>query len=260
MQLTSEQRKALGMFLRAKREALLPSQFGLSGAGRRRTPGLRREEVAQLSGLSTTWYSWLEQGRDMSMSAAALSRLADALSLNKIERAYLFELSRHRDPRQAMSPDREEMPASLRAAVDAMTCPAYAIDRFWCARAWNAPAQALLRPWLIDGEPNLLRYMFLVPSARTFVSDWEERARRLLAEFRADMASMPEDPAITGLLAELSTASADFARMWHSQHVLAREGGLRRFNHPEHGDVTVEQLTLAPIGLLGHRLVMLLPT
>lgn len=258
MHVNSEQRAALGAFLRARRETLRPEQFGLPCHGRRRTRGLRREEVAQLAGLSTTWYTWLEQGRDMSMSAAALSRLADALALSEAERAYLFELSRHRDPRIAASPQRSDLPASFRPLVDALSCPAYVADRLWRARCWNEAAADLLRPWLVEGEPSLLRYMFLTPSARAFVVDWEDRARRLLAEFRAETAIAPDDPDIVELVAELGRGSADFNRLWHDHRVLAREGGLRIFDHPDRGRVRAEQMTLAPIGHPDHRLIVLL--
>lgn len=259
MQLTEDQRAALGAFIRARRELLTPRDLGLPAQGRRRTPGLRREEVAQLAGLSTTWYTWVEQGRDMAMSGAAMGRLADALAMTGAERAYLFELSRHRDPRLPAPGDRVDMPVSFRALVDAVTCPAYVIDRLWQAQGWNAAAADLLRPWLIEGEPSLLRYMFLAPSARTFVADWEERARRLLAEFRADTAARPDDPAIAALIADLSEASPDFHRLWTSHRVLAREGGLRRFDHPDHGPIHAEQMTLSPVGHPHHKLVVLLP-
>jgi hypothetical protein len=101
--------------------------------------------------------------------------------------------------------------------------------------------------------------MFLDPSARTFISDWEERARRMLAEFRADTAHQPDDPEIATLIAELSGASPDFTRLWNSYRVLAREGGLRSFDHPDLGLVRTEQMTLSPVGHPDHKLVVLLP-
>ena len=196
----------------------------------------------------------------MSMSAAALSRLADALDLSDAERAYLFELSRHRDPRISVVRHQVDLPISLRALVDTISCPAYVIDRLWRARCWNGAAGDLLHSWLVEGEPSLLRYMFLAPSARTFVVNWEDRARRLLAEFRAETATAPDDPDIVKLVAELSEGSIDFNRMWHDHRVLAREGGRRSFIHPNRGDVCAEQMTFAPGGYPEYRLIVLLPS
>jgi transcriptional regulator with XRE-family HTH domain len=259
MLLTIEQRRALGAFIRARREALVPLDHGLSRHGRRRTPGLRREEVAQLAGFSTTWYTWAEQGRDISMSATALARLADALSLSAAERAYLFELSRHRDPAEQIGSSQEELPAGLAALVDGIGHPAYVSDRLFRACHWNEAAAALLSPWLREGDASLLRYMFLAPSARSFVVDWEERAQRLLAEFRADMAHALNDEQIALLINDLATQSPDFARLWTNHRVLSREGGVRRFNHPVQGEVQAEQMTFVPTGHPDYRLVVLLP-
>lgn len=259
MLLTIEQRRALGAFIRARREALVPLDHGLSPHCRRRTPGLRREEVAQLAGVSTTWYTWAEQGRDISMSAMALSRLADALSLNTAERAYLFELSRHRDPAEPIGSPQEDLPTGLATLIDGINHPAYVSDRLFRARHWNEAAIALLGPWLAEGDASLLRYMFLDPSARSFVVDWDERAQRLLAEFRADMAHALDDEAIALLIRDLTSQSPDFARLWTNHRVLAREGGIRRFNHPVQGEVQAEQMTFVPMGHSDYRLVVLLP-
>src|SRR3990170_2412076 len=118
-----EQHRELGDFVRAQREKLKPAAFGLAPGTRRRTPGLRREEVAQLCGLSVTWYTWLEQGRDMSLSAAALARLASAFRLGRAERAYLFELAAKRDPDQSES-QAEVVPPGVLACVDLIAAPA----------------------------------------------------------------------------------------------------------------------------------------
>lgn len=259
MQITAELRSELGAFIRARREMLSPRQLGLPAQGRRRTPGLRREEVAQLAGLSTTWYTWLEQGRDMSMSANALSRLADVLALSGAERDYLFQLSRHRDPRTPALSNLSELPASLRTIVDMVPAPAYVIDRLWHAQCWNKAAADLLGPWLMEAEKNLLRFMFFAPSARSLITDWEERSRRVIAEFRADTAHMPDDRDAAALIAELKEGSADFVRLWGDHRVLAREGGLRAFDHPGRGRIEAEQVTFAPIGYPDHKLVILLP-
>ncbi|HVC63264.1 MAG TPA: helix-turn-helix transcriptional regulator [Acetobacteraceae bacterium] len=131
------QRRELGDFIRAQRERLSPAELGLAAQGRRRTPGLRREEVAQLCGLSATWYTWLEQGRDVSVSPLALARVAATLLLGRAERAYLFELAGKRDPDQAGA-EAGGVPPALLACVEAIRAPAYVLDRDWNARCWNA--------------------------------------------------------------------------------------------------------------------------
>src|SRR5262249_34965037 len=126
-----ERRRALGAFLQAHRARLAPASLGLPPAGRRRTPGLRREGVAQIAGLSATWYTWLEQGRDVSASPAALARLARTLQLSAAERSYLFDLAGKRDPAGPAAPAASEAPAALEAAVSAIGAPAYVLDRQW---------------------------------------------------------------------------------------------------------------------------------
>ncbi|WP_083467858.1 helix-turn-helix transcriptional regulator [Methylobacterium tarhaniae] len=262
MSLPVDQRRLLGAFLRTRREALAPASLGHppGAPARRRTPGLRREEVAQLSGLSTTWYTWVEQGRDIALSAAALARLADALRLNPAERAYLFELTRRRDP---AAPAAATVPATappeLLDALGALTAPAYLLDRLWRARGWNEAAGRLFAPWFDSGEPCLLRFVFLHEAARRFIQDWEDRARRLLAEFRADTGHNPDDPAMDDLIRDLRRSSAEFAMFWNDHAVLAREGGLRMFDHPDDGRVCFEQVTLVPATQPDHKLVVLLP-
>ena len=262
MPLPLDQRRLLGAFLRAHREALSPAGAGqpTNPFAHRRTPGLRREEVAQLSGLSTTWYTWAEQGRDVALSEAALARLAGALRLSAAERAYLFELARRRDPAAPSAPaPGEDVPAELLAVLGASAAPAYLLDRLWRACGWNDAAAQLLAPWLDSAEPCLLRFVFLEPAARAFIEDWEDRARRLLAEFRADTADTPEDPAIGELVEGLKHHSPDFVRFWNAHAVLAREGGTRLFNHPHDGRLGYEQVTLVPATHPRHKLVVLLP-
>jgi transcriptional regulator with XRE-family HTH domain len=175
---TVEQRRELGAFVRAHRAQLSPAGIGLSAGTRRRTPGLRREEVAQLCGLSTTWYTWIEQGRDVSASPEALARLAGVLRLGRAERAYLFQLAGTRDPDPGGS-DTEQVPPGVLACVERIASPAYVLDRTWTARTWNAPAERLFAGWLDrPGDRNLLRFIYLEPAARSLVCDWEARARR----------------------------------------------------------------------------------
>ena len=226
----TDPRRALGEFLRAHRERHTPTQ---KGSGRRRTPGLRREEVAELCGVSVTWITWLEQGRTVSASAKALSRLAEALRLVPAERAYLFELAGKRDP--AVSVARaDDLPADVLALPKWVTVPAYLIDGTWTARAWNAPAASLFRGWLDgDHDRNLMRFIFLSIAAPRLIADWGERARRVVAEFRSDFSRRLRDPFMQALIAELSAGSLAFRQYWEEQAVLSREGGERRFNSPK---------------------------
>jgi transcriptional regulator with XRE-family HTH domain len=254
----NEQRQLLGTFLRARRERLTPAAARVpEGSTRRRTPGLRREEVAQLCRVSPTWYTWLEQGRDVSVSPSTLARIADALHLTAAERAYVFELTRKRDPVVATGGEQSVLSASLVAALNAITAPAYVLDRRWQACGWNAPAGRLFAKWLGGPERNLLRYVFLDASARQFICDWERRARRLVAEFRADTVRHSKDADIAALVHELSRASQQFAQFWNDQSVLTREGGSREFNHPELGPLHYEQITLLPAADSGYKIVML---
>ncbi len=256
MLLPAERRDLLGAFVRSRREALPPA-----AAGRRRTPGLRREEVAMRCGISTAWYSWIEQGRDIALSPGALGRLAEALELSAAERAYLFELALQRDPAApAPVPAPEATPRELEAAVRAMAVPAYLLDRLWRARAWNDAAARLFGAWLDGPAPSLLAYVFLDPAARSLIIDWEDRARRVIAEFRADTARAPDDPALSALVAGLRRDSADFDRLWGAHAVATREGGARHFRHPRDGCLAYDQITLVPAAHPDHKIVMLLPS
>lgn len=252
-------RHLLGRFLRARREAAVADAGQVQGFGRRRTPGLRREEVAQRAGISTTWYTWLEQGRDIALSPAALARLAEALSLSAAERSYLFELARRRDPVRTPFGGACGLAPEWQQAVAAMPMPAYLLDRGWCLRVWNDAAAELFAAWLASGEACLLRYIFLHDSARELICDWEERAHRLVAEFRADTALYPDDAELTTLIAELQRESVAFQQFWNQHDVLAREGGRRAFYHPQGGRIERTQVTLTPSGLPDHKLVLLLP-
>lgn len=239
----STRRKALGDFLRSARGRVQPEAVGLPSGTRRRTPGLRREELAQLCDISVTWYTWIEQGRDVSVSAAVWARLATVLRLSRAERHYLFDLAECADPdygHGAVLP----LPDGLLDCVDGIKGPAYILDRCWNVLARN---DALLH--LFDGwpdrspSPNLLRYIFLDPAARDLVVNWEERASRVVAEFRADAGALADQADVQALLQELQQASPVFAHWWTRQAVVDREGGLREFRHPVDGILCYRQFT-----------------
>ena len=250
--------QTLGGFLRAARERIQPQDRGLSAVGRRRAKGLRREEVAALCGISTTWYTWIEQERTTAVSAHTLGELARGLGLSAAERRYLFQLAGRADPQGAAVAEADL--ASYGMLVRSVRFPAYVLDRHWNALAWNPPAADLFADWLASrtgarvrraapdtpgpAAPNLLRYVFLHPRAPRLIVDWPERARRLVAEYRADSAAWSDDPAHARLVDELCVASPAFEAAWRSQQVLAREGGERRFRHPLKGEVSYVQFTM----------------
>jgi transcriptional regulator with XRE-family HTH domain len=223
---------------------------------------LRREELAQLCDVSPTWLTWLEQGRDVAASGKLLARMAEVLQLNAAERAYLFSLAERLDPQHGeAAPDAGEPLGEIVAAIDG---PAYILDRQWDALAWNEHAAALFGGWLDveeaePAQPNLLRFMFRHPAARGLIIDWEDRARRLVAEFRADIGKHAGEPPLAALIAELSADSAAFRALWTSQDVVNREGGLRRFLHPRAGELGFNQITLHLARRHDLKLVMLLP-
>lgn len=240
-------RKALGDFIKSQREQTSPAQAGfthLSYGRRRRTPGLRREEVAQLCGISVTWYTWIEQGRTDSVSPQTLSCIADALHLPAAKRDYLFELASKKDLVGLTDAPAESIPAGLLAVVHSIREPAYLLDRYWNAVAWNTPAKNLFTGWLNqkNTSSNLLFFMFYTASAKALISDWEQRARRLVAEFRADCGLRLDDPKIQAMIEALSAQSSLFKHAWSLHDVVAREGGERRFQHPVRGALTYQQV------------------
>jgi transcriptional regulator with XRE-family HTH domain len=257
-------RKELAEFLQAMRQRGAPEAFGFPLGARRRTLGLRREEVAQLANISATWYTWIEQGREVNVSAEALDRLAVALKLSKSERTYLFDMADRRDP-QAHINDADAAPETLTKMLESITIPAYIMGRTWDLLAWNKPSETLFNGWLNEWtnespQPNLLRYVFLHPVAKQFVVDWELRARRLVAEFRADCRSRLEEPALQKLVNELTQANPAFDRFWKQHDVLERQGGQREFNHPLQGLISYHQVTLRPVEQEQLKLVLLQPT
>ncbi|MGJ8620114.1 MAG: helix-turn-helix transcriptional regulator [Methylophilaceae bacterium] len=258
---TDKRREELGEFLQAIRKRGTPEAFGFPAGPRRRIKGLRREEVAQLAGISTTWYTWIEQGRDVNMSADAVLRLAQALKLTKTERAYLFDLAGRRDPQGHIY---EEDLASnpLTELLNNMQMPAYILGSTWNVLAWNAEAKALFNDWFTHDSaiaPNLLRLVFTQPNAKEFIIDWEARSRRLVAEFRADCRSRLDEPELQSLVNELTQASNAFEQFWIQHDVLQRQGGLREFNHPIEGLLSFQQVTMRPVDQEQLKMVMLSP-
>lgn len=257
-------RRELGEFLQALRRRSSPEASGFPAGSRRRTQGLRREEVAQLAGISPTWYTWIEQAREVNVSAEVLDRLAQALKLSRSERTYMFEMAGRHDPHSTQK-EEDTVPLVLTDLLADIVIPAYIMGRYWDVLAWNRPAADLFTGWLDQKPvltaplPNLLNFVFEVPLARQFVLNWEVRARRIAAEFRADCRNRLEEPPLQRLVAELTQSSPEFARFWKQHDVLERQGGQRAFNHPQHGLINYQQVTLRPEDQDQLKLVLLKP-
>jgi len=239
--------REFGAFLRSRREKLTPQSVGLRGGDRRRARGLRREEVALLADVGITWYTWLEQGREVHASAEVLTSLAEALKLDPAERAHLFQLA-DRTPPEAKNQRSEVIEEPLRRLLDSFTLqPAYIIGRLWDLLAWNPAAAALFGDYgRLNGEDrNILSMLFLDQSHRDLLLDWEEIARTTLAMFRADTAGQTGQPDFERLVARLTAKSAPFREWWPRQDVLRRLSGSKRIAHPEGGTMVFENTSFA---------------
>jgi transcriptional regulator with XRE-family HTH domain len=240
---------SLGAYLRERRTRLDPAALGYVG-GRRRTPGLRREELAQRAGISTTWYSWLEQGRGGPPSAHALDRLAEALMLTAVEREHLFLLALGRPPEVRYQPPGGVTPR-LQYLLDALdACPAMIRTATWDVVAWNRAAAAVFTDYgaLPSAERNVLRQIFLDPRARTFNFNWEGVARFVVGVFRGDTARAGAAATVQPLVDELCAKSPDFAAMWRESAVKSACEGVRRLRHPELGEIALEFSTFGVDG------------
>jgi transcriptional regulator with XRE-family HTH domain len=257
---SATRQQALGEFLR-KHRALIAEPAGDKPVGerRRRTSGLRREEVARMAAISSTWYTRLEQGKEVTPSGAALGRIADVLRLAPAERAYLFELARRVDPNDASNFADERASKIIESCVLSISCPACVLDRYWTPLSWNGEMADLFPLWLKGPERNLLRYMFLDPNVRTLVVDWELRARRLLALFRADFGKRIDDPKMLDLVRGLSEESDHFQRYWREQRVLFWDAIEKSFIHPQLGLLKFYQTTFLAAADPTLKLVILQP-
>jgi len=236
------ERQDLAAFLRSRRARLSPLAAGLAAGPRRRTPGLRREEVAQLAGVGITWYTWFEQGRDIRVSTHFLENLARALRLDAVERAHLFTLAHGRLPPLAPAVDLQAVSPSLQRVVDAYPYPAYVKTARWDAVAWNRAAACVLGDFgaVPAAQRNVLWLVFTAPVYRRMMNDWEHNARRVLARFRVNYGRATGDPAFAQLVADLNAASPEFQRWWPQQDLLGQGEGVKILCHPRHGRIEFE--------------------
>jgi transcriptional regulator with XRE-family HTH domain len=245
----------LGEFLRARREVAQPGDLGLPDPGRRRVPGLRREEVAMLAGVSADYYVRLEQGRDRHPSEQVLEALARVLGLDDDATGHLHELARPTPRRRRSAAKAERVDAGVLRLLDSWhTTPAVVFGRYMDVLAANTLAIALNR-CSVPGV-NQVRAIFLDPEAREIFPEWDVVAADTVASLRAAAGTDLDDPRLTELVGELSLKSPEFGRLWARHDVRIKTRGIKRFAHPMVGDLTLGFESLAINGSPGQTLAV----
>lgn len=249
MSLSATHESLLGTYLKDRRARLDPAAFGLS-ATRRRTPGLRREEVAQRANISTTWYTWLEQGRGGAASADVLDRIARALMLTEVEREHLFLLGLGRPP-ELRYRAADGVTPRLQRVLDALEpAPALIRTATWDVIAWNRAASVVLMDYgsIPPEQRNILRMIFSDPRVRAAQYDWESVARHVVAAFRTDAARAGAASQVAQLVEELCRLSPEFEALWRDNDVMSFGEGVKHLKHPVLGPISFEYSSFAVDG------------
>jgi len=252
------QRRQLIDFLKGCRARLSPTDVGLPNTSRRRTPGLRREDVAAIAGVSVTWYTWLEQGRDIQVSADVLERISGTLRLSPDEREYLFALVQHR-PAPPAATHAQDISPSLAHMLKAVAVPALVMTSRWDVIAWNDYTK-IFRDYseLAADKRNLLRILLIEDeSYQRDPEQYQAMARRVLSRFRVDYSQTPGHPTFEELIADLAAHSPIFRQLWNSPEVMTRSEGVGRYPHL--GGVSFEHSSYVPEGMPTLRLVIYVP-
>jgi transcriptional regulator with XRE-family HTH domain len=246
----AQRRSELALFLKAKRAALSPQSIGLQPGRRRRASGLLREEVAQRAGISPTWYTWLEQGREINPSAEVLEQLADALQLTTSERAHLVTLAKPNAARSTLQFSREA-PPMLVSWINGLDQPAYVLNGRWDVLAWNESACRLLGDFasLPNADRNILRMIFLWEHWRTLFADCDGLAASAVAQFRAEAARHAGSPDLLALTSTLARDSVEFATLWQARQLDVMQLKAKRLRHAELGIIDLTYAPLRPRGV-----------
>ncbi|MEU0113110.1 helix-turn-helix transcriptional regulator [Streptomyces bobili] len=238
-----DRRAELSEFLRTRRARLKPEDVGMPDFGRhRRVPGLRREELAQLAGVSVAYYTRLEQGNGRNVSAEVLDSIARALRLTEAEHAHLTHLAKPKQHKKKTAARARQVRPALRQLLDLMDgVPAYIVGRRAEILAWNRMAAAVFGDWgeLPVAERNWARLVFLRPDYRDLFVDWEQKAIDIVCTLRMDAGCDPDDPRLSALVGELSVKSEDFRRLWATHDVKEKSHGVKELRHPLVGDLSL---------------------
>jgi transcriptional regulator with XRE-family HTH domain len=254
-------RQELSNFLRTRRARISPADVGLSKAQRRRTPGLRREEVAQLAGVSVTWYTWLEQKRPISVSGGTLDNLARVLRLDPIERIQLFQLALRQPVVHSAFQGETVSPRFQRMIDHNATMPAVVMGRRWDVLAWNQAARAFFFDFeqLPADERNMVWICFTNSALRSLMVDWPTRARDVLARFRVDYGRHAGDSFFVELIERLNSVSPEFAQWWPRHDILPQTEGCSQYRHPLVGRIFAEHIWFSLADNPEVRIVAFLP-
>lgn len=253
------QREQLGELLTSRRRAATRSTLGLPPTSRRSDVGLAREEVATLAGVSGTWYTWLEQGRDINVSRQVLTAVARVLDLTAAETDYVIALAERVPP--PPEPVRDRLPEHLQHLIDALDFPAFVVATDWSIAGWNARYAWLYPPiaTLEADDRNLLWLVYTDHRLRELLPDWERDSRAFLAEFRTESGVRLAGPRHQALVARLSTASPDFRVQWGELAVERFASRRRSFRHPDAGMLTFEHHRLVPSEAADLHVVLYVP-
>ncbi|MGL5865389.1 MAG: helix-turn-helix transcriptional regulator [Dermatophilaceae bacterium] len=255
--------RELGEFLRSRRDRLAPADVGVRAYGRRRVPGLRREELAQLAGVSVAYYTRLEQGQSQNASDSVIESLARALRLDEDEWTHLFDLARPTPSKRKQAQRHERASVKSVQLLNAMgDIPALLLGRRNDILAWNHAGHLLMashlsfdEPALLDQRPNLLRLLFLDPHTRELHRSWRDEAALAVDSLRYVAAQFPDDRGLAQVIGELSLGSQDFARLWARRTVRLCSSGTKALHHPEVGDLDLDYEVLHLAGGEGQRIV-----
>ncbi|MGD2168320.1 MAG: helix-turn-helix transcriptional regulator [Gammaproteobacteria bacterium] len=256
------QRELLISFLKDRRARIKPADLGLPDAARRRTPGLRREDVAAIAGVSVTWYTWLEQGRDIRVSEQVLEKIATALRLDSDERDYLFMLTQHRLPAPAPADEHyHDVGETLRRMIDSLGIPAIVTTERWDVLYWNSLVTAVIRDYrqFEPAERNLLKILFINEADRLSRKDFEAMAHRVVPKFRVDFSQSAAPEAFEDLVDELSQASSLFKQLWDYPDLATRSVGVHTLDHEKHGPLQFEHSSYVPEGSPHLRVIIYAP-
>lgn len=257
-----KRRAGLADFLQNRRARLHPEQFQLQTFGRRRTQGLRREELAQLVGVGVSWYTWLEQGRDIQVSGQVLERLASILQLSAEERRHLFVLAQEAASPLAEPGSQKQVPNAISQAIlDGFIYPARIFDERVNIVGWNESAKRVFGDYTLrsERERNALWFHFMHPAARTLHVNWERGARRCIASLHARYDRYPDDPWLSELIADLQRESPEFRTWWVEHEIVLDCGSLYEINHPQVGRLVLQPTTFPMPGQPGLQMSIYTP-